>query len=105
MEANTQHVARLLVSTTLAFMASACVTSGITLAPGADQIKITKEPIDVAGCTAVGNADGNNGSGLMINGIRQMQNQTLVAGGNTLLVTSSVFPQKGIAYHCGAAAK
>jgi hypothetical protein len=90
-----------LVSMTLAFMSSGCAT--VTLAPGADQIKVTKVPADVAACVAVGNVDGNNGSGLTSDGIRQLQNQTVGVGGNAVLITSELSPQKGIAYRCGPA--
>ena len=41
--------------------------------------------------------------GLTSDGIRQLQNQTVGDGGNTVLVTSDLPPQKGIAYRCGAA--
>jgi hypothetical protein len=83
-------------------MSSGCATN-VTLAPGADQIKVSKVPTDVASCVVVGNVDGENGSGLTIDGIRQMQNQTVGVGGNTVLVTSSIPPQKGIAYRRGPA--
>jgi hypothetical protein len=99
---SSHRVIQCLVSTTLAFIASGCAT-GVALAPGANQIKVTRVPTDVASCIVVGNVDGENGSGLTIDGIRQMQNQTVGVGGNTVLVTSNVPPQKGIAYRCGAA--
>jgi len=98
---DTQRVIQCFVSMTLAFMSSGCATDNVTLAPGADQIKVTKVPTDVASCVAVGNVDGKNGSGLASDGIRQMQNQTVGVGGNVVLVTSDIGPQKGIAYRCG----
>ena len=97
---NTQRVFKCLVSMTLAFLSAGC--AGVTLAPGADQIKVTRVPVDVAACVVVGNVDGDNGSGLTSDGIRQLQNQTVGVGGNTVLVTSDTPPQKGIAYRCGA---
>jgi hypothetical protein len=100
---NTQSLIQCFVSITLAFISSGCVTGNVTLAPGADQIKVTKVPTDVASCVAVGNVDGQNGSGLTSDGIRQMQNQTVGVGGNAVLVTSDISPQKGIAYRCGPA--
>ena len=100
---DTQRVIQCFVSMTLAFMSSGCATDNVTLAPGADQIKVTKVPTDVASCVAVGNVDGGNSSGLTSDGIRQLQNQTVGVGGNTVLVTSDIPPQKGIAYHCGPA--
>lgn len=35
------------------------VDSGVTLAPGAAQVKITTNPADVAGCAAVGYTPGS----------------------------------------------
>jgi hypothetical protein len=98
---NTQRVIQCFFSVTLAVMSSGCAT--VTLAPGADQIKVTRVPTDVASCVVVGNVDGEVGSGLAVDGIRQLQNQTLGVGGNTVLVTSDIPPQTGIAYRCGAA--
>jgi hypothetical protein len=86
---------------TLAFMSSGCAQ--VTLAPGANQIKVTRAPTDVASCVVVGNVDGENGSGLTGDGIRQLQNQTVGVRGNTVLVTSELPPQNGIAYRCGSA--
>jgi hypothetical protein len=99
---NTPRVIQSLISMTLAFMSLGCATN-VTLAPGADKIKVTKVPTDVASCVVVGNVDGNNSSGLTSDGIRQLQNQTVGVGGNTVLVTSDIPPQKGIAYRCGVA--
>ena len=98
---NTQRLIQSFVSMTLAFMSAGCAQ--ITLAPGADQIKVTRVPTEVASCVAVGNVDGENGSGLTSDGIWQLQNQTVGVGGNTVLVTSDTPPQKGIAYRCGPA--
>jgi hypothetical protein len=43
---------------------SACVTP----APGADQVKITKNPADVSGCSAVGNINSEAMSNLDLHG-------------------------------------
>jgi len=98
---STQRVIRCFVSMTLTFMSLGCATN-VTLAPGADQIKVTKVPTDVASCVVVGNVDGNNSSGLTSDGMRQLQNQTVGVGGNTVFVTSDIPPLKGIAYRCPA---
>jgi hypothetical protein len=98
---NTQGVVQWFVWMSLAFISSGCAQ--VALAPGADQIKVTKVPADVASCVVVGNVDGENGSGLTSDGIRQLQNQTVGVGGNTVLVTSELPPQKGIAYRCATA--
>jgi len=98
---NTQRVIQCFVSITLAFVSAGCAQ--ITLVPGADQINVTRVPTDVASCVAVGNVDGENGSSLTSDGIRQLRNQTVGVGGNTVLVTGDLPPQKGIAYRCGPA--
>ena|SRR6267154_3951060 len=53
---NTQRAIQRFVSITLAFMSAGCAQ--VTLAPGADQVKVTRVPVDVAACVAVGNVDG-----------------------------------------------
>jgi hypothetical protein len=98
---DTKRIIQCFFSMTLALMSSGCAT--VTLAPGADQVKVTRVPTDVAVCVVVGNVDGEIGSGLAVDGIRQLQNQTVGVGGNTVLVTSELPPQKGIAYRCGPA--
>jgi hypothetical protein len=99
---NTHRAIQGFISLTFAFISSGCASGNITLAPGADQVKITKVPTEVASCLAIGNVEGNNSSGLTSDGIRQMQNQAIGVGGNTVLVTNDMPPQKGIAYRCGA---
>jgi hypothetical protein len=77
----------------------------VTLAPGADQVKLTKDPQDVASCKAVGNvktpksAEGNVD---LLNAAREFRNQVVGLGGNTGLVTYGPLgaPGEGIAYHC-----
>jgi hypothetical protein len=77
----------------------------VTLAPGADQVKMTKNPQDVASCKAVGNvkvpttAEGNVD---LANAERQFRNEVVGLGGNTGLVTYGPVgaPSTGIAYHC-----
>ena len=95
------RVIQCFVCMTLVIMSSGCAQ--VTLAPGADQVKVIRVPTDVVSCVVVGNVDGEVGSGLAIDGIRQLQNQTVGVGGNTVLVTSDLPPQKGIAYRCGSA--
>jgi len=99
---NTQRIIHCFVSMAFACVSSGCATS-VRLAPGADQVKVTKVPTDVASCVAVDNVEGNNSSGLTNDGIRQMQNQAVGVGGNAVLVTSDISPQKGVAYRCGPA--
>jgi hypothetical protein len=97
---NWHGVVRCFIFVTFAVVSSGCAT--VTLAPGADQIRVTRVPTDVATCVVVGNVDGAVGSGLALDGMRQLQNQTVGLGGNTVLVTTELPPQKGIAYRCGS---
>ena len=82
---------------------TACMT--IAPVPGAEQVKITKSPSDVAACRAVGKikvptGEGNPG-GATIDRI-EFRNQVVGFGRNTALVTMSYLgaPLQGIAYHC-----
>jgi hypothetical protein len=77
----------------------------VTLAPGADKVRITKVPSEVSKCTAVGNikvprnADGNVDIG---NAEAEFRNQTIGLGGNTAYETAAPLgvPVEGIAYRC-----
>jgi hypothetical protein len=74
---------------------SGCVP--VVLAPGAEQVKITQKPADVAGCTAVGNVSPN------LQKQDDARNLTVGLGGNALLVTQESLDRviiSGIAYHC-----
>jgi len=82
---------------------TACVS--VAPVPGAEQVKITKNPSDVAACRAVGNikvptGEGSPG-GATLDRI-EFRNQAVGFGGNTALVTVSYLgaPLQGIAYHC-----
>src|SRR5215469_12189214 len=81
---------------------SGCVT--VTPAPGADKVKVTNSPNDVAACTAVGNIrvpvpqTAVDGSAQMT----EFRNQAVGLGGNAALVTVN-WPNgqvEGIAYRC-----
>lgn len=72
----------------------------VPLAPGADQVKITRNTADVASCTAVGNIDSRmTGTAAQIP--PQMQNQAIGLGGNVVLDTSVVgTTTTGVIYRC-----
>ncbi len=80
------------------------------LAPGADQVRITKDPADVAGCKAVGNVSLGPVDYLMYSETR-MRNRVVGLDGNTLFLTVSTegvdangtpykILQEGVAYRC-----
>jgi hypothetical protein len=84
-------------------LAAACTLP--TLAPGADQVRITRNAPDVASCSAVGNlqtpkSDLSLGNGPYVE--RNLRNRTVGFGGNTALVTADTLgiPTEGIAYKC-----
>jgi hypothetical protein len=81
------------------------MTACVSLAPGADKVRITKNPSDVANCSAVGNikVPGEASGQLDIaTAGTEFRNQTVGVGGNTAFVTSSTLgiPVEGVAYRC-----
>jgi methyl coenzyme M reductase subunit C-like uncharacterized protein (methanogenesis marker protein 7) len=84
-----------LATTVSVIFTSGCVP--VVLAPGAEQVKITQKPTDVAGCTAVGNVSPN------LQKQEDARNLTVGLGGNALLVTQESLDKviiSGVAYHC-----
>jgi len=85
----------------LALAVTGCTT--VPLAPGADQVKITRNEADVAFCKPVGNIDRKS---ILIDwdpkvAARQMQNQAVGLGGNVIFDTSIRDTPMGVVYHCG----
>jgi len=77
----------------------------VTLAPGADQVRVTNKPAEVAGCKAVGNIQvPKNEQGVvdMANAMHQFRNQAVGLGANAALVTEGLadIPATGVAYRC-----
>ena len=92
------HIVRLSMLVSVGAILSACVT----LAPGADKVRITQKSADVSTCTAVGNLKvprDAQGQVDIINMDATLRNQTIGLGGNTALETS-VLLGEGIAYRC-----
>ena len=78
---------------------SGCVT---TLAPGASEIVLTRKPADVAHCSPLGSVQGGPPE-FPGNDIKELRNQAVGAGADTVLITSSIFAssgQGGLAYRC-----
>jgi hypothetical protein len=81
------------------------LSSCVTLAPGADQVRITKSPGDVSSCSAVGNIKVSRdaqGQVDIANANAEFRNQVIGLGGNTAFVTSAPLgvPVEGVAYRC-----
>ncbi len=81
----------------VALATAGCVA--VALAPGAEKVKITKNPSDVASCKAVGNVKSPLIGNEAINAT--LQNQALGLGGNTIFVTGAAGESvAGVAYSC-----
>jgi hypothetical protein len=96
------RIARLL---TAAGLCLTVVAACVSLAPGADKMRVTKNASDVATCRAVGNITvplNAQGQVDIANADAELRNQTVGLGGNTAFVTSSPLgvPVQGIAYRC-----
>jgi hypothetical protein len=106
---NFQSVPRMemFMKTVLRF--AACIAIGaatvgcatVALAPGAEQVRITKNAADVASCMAVGNVRQPPDQNV------DMRNLTVGVGGDTLFVTESLpvlgrgdYIKAGVAYRC-----
>lgn len=79
-------------------VAAGCAS--VSLAPGADQVTVTRRAADVAACTPVGDMSSPPPMMTDPDVDRRMRNETLSLGGNVLLITSSL-RRTGTAYRCG----
>jgi hypothetical protein len=89
------------ITITSAILLSACVT----LAPGADQVRITNKASDVGTCKALGNIQVPKNDRGLVDGAsaqNQFRNQAVGLGSNVALVTEGFvsIPVAGIAYRC-----
>jgi hypothetical protein len=83
--------------TGLGLTLSGCAT--VVLAPGAEQVKLTRAAADVASCQVVGSVS-TVPNGLPANWDRDLQNKAFGMGGNVLFITSVSADTDGVAYHC-----
>jgi hypothetical protein len=92
---------RLSILSVCAIVLNACVT----LAPGADKVRITQDAADVASCAAVGNVNTlgePQGPSQIADSSKELRNQAVGLGGNVIFVTSATLgvPDHGVAYRC-----
>jgi hypothetical protein len=87
----------------LALPAAGCFVS-IASAPGAENVTMTHSEADVASCIVLGNVVGLTDTNYVRDERREMQNQTVGLGGDTILLTRDRDPPKGTAYRCKALA-
>lgn len=82
-----------------------CVSTEIAV-PGSDNVRLSRVPGDVVGCTAVGNIKAHIGAeDKNIGDEVKFRNQVIGFGGNVGLVTVEGFhstPAEGVAYRCPA---
>ena len=96
-----QHPGTLVIAVAAALSLAACVS----LAPGADKVRLTKNASDVSSCSAVGNVKvpvASTGTVDIANASTQFRNQVVGLGGNTGFVTYGPVdvPSEGVAYRC-----
>lgn len=87
------------VAVLITFIAGTAACSTVTLAPGADRVRLTVNAIDVSPCRAVGNVKAPRGSGF--DGEPTIRNQALGLGANVIFVTrNTTGAEEGVAYNC-----
>jgi hypothetical protein len=89
----------------LATVSTLLLEACVSLAPGADKVRFTKNPSDVSGCTVVGNVDvseGVQGPSEIVDGPKEVRNQAVGLGGNVVFVTQATLgvPGQGVIYRC-----
>jgi hypothetical protein len=87
----------------LCLPSTGCVVS-IPSEPGAENVALTHNEADVASCTVLGNVVGLTDTNYVRDERREMQNQTVELGGDTILLTLDRDPPKGTAYRCKTSA-
>ncbi len=85
----------------LCLLSAGCVVS-IPSEPGAENVTLTHKEADVASCTPLGTVVGLTDTNYVRDQRREMQNQAVELGGDTLLLTTDRDPPKGTAYRCKA---
>jgi hypothetical protein len=90
---------RLALLSALSLLSTGCVVS-IASEPGAEKVILTHKDAEVADCTVLGNVVGLTDTNYVRDERREMQNQALELGGDTVLLTHDVDPPKGTAYRC-----
>jgi len=89
----------------LALLFAACMVPAgcfvsISSEPGAENVAMTHKEADVASCTALGNVVGLTDTNYIRDERREMQNQAVGLGADTILLTRERDPPKGTAYRC-----
>jgi hypothetical protein len=83
----------------VALVLSAALSGCVTLAPGADKVKLTSDANDVKGCVAVGSVQADANDPLNVDST--MRNQALGLHADVVFVTSM---SSGVGYRCAGTA-
>jgi len=99
MEAYLKSLLLVFVITVIGALNSGCVT--VALAPGADKVRLTKNPADVTTCKVVGNVKRPPDSS-SLDSEASIRNQAVGLGGNTVFISQGGIgnPEQGVAYQC-----
>jgi hypothetical protein len=91
----------------LAVLPALCLVTGcvvsIPTTPGAERVAMTHKEADVTNCHLLGEVFGLTESNYVRDERREMQNETVDLGGDTLLITKEKDTPRGLAYRCEAA--
>jgi hypothetical protein len=90
---------RLTLPLALSLLSAGCVVS-IPSEPGAENVTITYTEADVASCTVLGNVVGQTDTNYVRDERREMQNQAVGLGADTILLIRDRDAPKGTAYRC-----
>ena len=82
-------------------LSAGCIVS-IPSEPGAENVTMTHKEADVASCTPLGEVEGLTDTNYVRDERREMQNQAVGLGADTILLTRDRDPPKGLAYRCKA---
>ena len=95
-----QRTKTLLIAVACVALETACISlsESIKLVPGADQVRLTTSPADIASCKPVGNVHPPD----VVLTPEEFRNEVVGLGGNAAMVTfgSVPYPISGVAYLC-----
>ena len=99
MEAYLKAILLISVITVIGALNCGCVT--VALAPGADKVRLTKNPADVTTCKVVGNVKRPPDTS-SLDSEPSIRNQAVGLGGNTVFISQENIsgPEQGVAYQC-----
>jgi hypothetical protein len=92
---------KILTCAALVVLAVGCTTS---LIPGAEKVKVTKDPSLVSDCKSLGFVEAQPPFSTPNDARNEMKNKAAILGGNVLFVTNYSMKATGVAYSCDSTA-